>query len=200
MRLLHTTTLKFEEYFDSEIPEYVILSHRWGAGEVSYKDIRKGENLPEPGMTKIKGCCRMAASVGRRWAWIDTCCIDKRSSAELSEAINSMYSWYERSVVCYVFLHDVEISNEERSKKDPPYAQKEVQKKVLGASWFTRGWTLQELLAPSEVIFFDKNWRILGTRHQLADVIAPVTKIHWGYLWAKSVKPISQASVAEKMS
>lgn len=200
MRLLHTRTFEFGEFFDSEIPEYVILSHRWCAGEVSYKDMRKGSRGPEQGMKKIKGFCVMAASCGYNWAWIDTCCIDKRSSAELSEAINSMYNWYERSVICYVYLHDVEVSSVERSNRDSPHVRERIQQKLVGSSWFTRGWTLQELLAPSEVIFFDKNWWKIDTRHQLADIISGVTKIDWPYLFAKSIQPISRASVAEKLS
>ena len=85
MRLLHTTTLELKEFFDSNIPKYAILSHRWGEKEVTFKEVRKRTAPPGPGLRKIENCCWLAAKNGFQWVWIDTCCIDKRSSAELSE-------------------------------------------------------------------------------------------------------------------
>ena len=104
MRLLHTKTLQLEEFFDSQIPQYAILSHRWGDNEVTFKAMRKGTTQQGSGLAKIENFCRLAAARGFDWAWIDTCCIDKQSSAELSEAINAMFKWYERSGACYVIL------------------------------------------------------------------------------------------------
>lgn len=89
MRLLDTSTLELKEFFDSDIPMYAILSHRWGEKEVSFKEVRKCTALPGPGLMKIENCCRLAALCGFKWVWIDTCCIDKRSSAELSEGTYS---------------------------------------------------------------------------------------------------------------
>lgn len=120
MRLLNTVTFQFKTFFDYSIPNYAILSHRWGnqEEEVSHKQLRKNLVPPDsPGLVKIQNFCRLAAERGFPWAWIDTCCIDKRSSAELSQAINSMYKWYELSAECYVYLADVEFSVGELSLK-----------------------------------------------------------------------------------
>ena len=169
MRLLHTKTRQFEEFFDSKIPPYAILSHRWGDGEVSFKEMRKGTASHKSGMDKIDSFCRLAATRKFDWAWIDTCCIDKRSSAELSEAINAMFKWYERSGECYVHLSDVEYSSDElqliRERKDAARLCEDLSPlstKFRKSSWFTRGWTLQELLAPKKsTVFFSTQ---IGTR------------------------------------
>lgn len=123
MRLLHTTELRFQEFFDDQVPEYAILSHRWGEEEVSYQDFLANRGNDGAGYAKIRAFCNVAATDSEsyqrkslrgsrgpcpfKWVWIDTCCIDKSSSAELSEAINSMYEWYADSVVCYAYLSDV---------------------------------------------------------------------------------------------
>ena len=106
MRLLHTSTLTLHEFFGDEIPSYAILSHTWGDEEVTLQDLEKGQSKSRAGYAKITGCCALALSNGWEWLWIDTCCIDKTSSAELSEAINSMYRWYRDSGVCYAYLTD----------------------------------------------------------------------------------------------
>lgn len=111
MRLLNTKTLKVEEFLDENIPPYAILSHTWGDGEVSFQDIQSVEfarRARQPGFAKVESVCALASSQRYAYIWIDTCCIDKTSSAELSEAINSMYSWYQRSSICYAYLVDVE--------------------------------------------------------------------------------------------
>ncbi|KAK3670736.1 hypothetical protein LTR78_009428 [Recurvomyces mirabilis] len=163
MRLINTTTLKLEEFFDKSIPNYAILSHRWEADEVNYKDYVKGRyQTTQQGYQKIKSCCELAVRRGRGYVWIDTCCIDKRSSAELSEAINSMYKWYQDAVECYVYLSDVQ-----------PYMEsQDWQMHFSSSAWFKRGWTLQELLAPCITIFFADDWSILGigtNRHNFSD-------------------------------
>lgn len=109
MRLLDTATVELHEFFGDNIPEYAILSHTWGDGEISYQSLEqaKTEASPRPGYGKICQCCELARSNGYRYLWIDTCCIDKTSSAELSEAINSMYRWYRDSAICYAYLKDV---------------------------------------------------------------------------------------------
>lgn len=110
MRLINTTTGLFTDFADVEqSPPYAILSHTWTDHEVSYKDYRKGRNKSFSGYAKIKSTLELARSDGLEYAWIDTCCIDKESSAELSLAINSMYQWYEHSRVCYVHLADIDI-------------------------------------------------------------------------------------------
>ena len=132
-------TLIFEQ-----IPEYVILFHTWDVGEVTFEDLSKPDVASMAGYSKIVGCCNLAVRDGYEWAWIDTCCIDKRSSAELSDAINSMYRWYWQAAICYAYLSDVSTNYN-------------AWKQELEASrWFTRGWTLQELLAPAVVEFYNK--------------------------------------------
>lgn len=183
MRLLNTTTLEFGEFFDDEIPEYLILSHRWGKDEVSYQQMESG-NVPNgQGSDKIRGFCQLAAQKWVEWAWVDTCCIDKKSSAELTEAINSMKRWYSNAQECLVYLSDVQ-------KGDPAQS-------IQGSEWFRRGWTVQELLAPQQAIFFDKQWSQLGTRFELRDDISVAARIDSEFLergkW-------SNTSVACKMS
>lgn len=206
MRLLQTNTLQLEEFFDSQIPPYAILSHRWSHHEVSFKEMRKGTAPQGSGMAKIQSFCQLAATRGFDWAWIDTCCIDKRSSAELSEAINAMYKWYERSGECYVHLSDVEYSSHELP------LERGNEEKFRTSSWFTRGWTLQELLAPqkSKVVFFDANWNEIGGLPQLASAVSEVTRIEescMGFKQSYSSKeplaaltPCADTSVAKRMS
>jgi hypothetical protein len=107
MRLLHSTTLELREFTETEIPPYAILSHTWGKDEVSFEDMQNGDDAKKKkGYSKIQRRCEIAASDGFEYAWVDTCCIDKTSSSELSEAINSMYQWYQKAEVCYVYLSD----------------------------------------------------------------------------------------------
>jgi hypothetical protein len=109
MRLINTTTRAFEEFLGGNIPQYAILSHTWEEEEVSCADYLDGKHLTShmKGYAKIDKTCEIAAEEGIQYAWIDTCCIDKRSSAELTEAINSMFRWYERAEVCYAYLSDL---------------------------------------------------------------------------------------------
>ena len=198
MRLLHSETLEFKEFLDeTTIPPYAILSHTWGPDEVSYKEMRKSRDAAEEkeGFKKINFCANQAKADGYSYFWIDTACIDKRSSAELSEAINSMYRWYERSSVCYALLIDV--------AKDPRYwnldyysGYDEHHYMLRNCRWFTRGWTLQELLAPKQIIFFCQDLTVIGTRATLAYVIWQITGIPIGNL-SKSAQ--EKPSVAEKM-
>jgi hypothetical protein len=153
MRVLDTTSLEFKEFPDLPDASYAILSHRWGAEEVTYKEYRKNRDNVRcrAGYNKVVEFCHVARQRGFRYAWVDTCCIDKRSSAELSEAINSMYRWYRESTDCYVFLEDY--------RPDDP-------RSVGACEWFTRGWTLQELLAPTYCVFFTRAWEIIGHKHR----------------------------------
>ena len=149
MYLINTSTLHLEEFISDVAPRYAILSHTWEKEEVSFQEFSQQplstNTRKKSGCVKINECCRLANSRGIAYAWIDTCCIDKKSSAELSEAINSMYTWYEGSRVCVVYLVDVSRAVLER----------EGLKHFEASRWFTRGWTLQELLAPVHVDFFD---------------------------------------------
>ena len=200
MRLLHTTELTFKEFFDGSIPHYCILSHCWGDDEVSYNDFLAGRNTNSKGYAKILAACDYAFRVGDRdhprsllrssydWIWIDTCCIDKSSSAELTEAINSMYAWYDYADVCFAYLHDVTSSND----------LEETLSSFRKSDWHTRGWTLQELLVPRHVCFLDQTWRAFGTKQSLADTISEVTDISSQHLFGVFLR--SFVSVAEKMT
>lgn len=184
MRLINTATLEFREFFDRDIPRYAILSHRWGSDEVSFQDFEKGLRQSREGFAKIDNCCDLALSHNNEWAWVDTCCIDKKSSAELTEAINSMYNWYKRASVCYVYLNDV------KWKKDTPELRQASMESIRESSWFTRGWTLQELLAPQVVYFFDQDWQYIGTKDGLAYEISEITGIDTQYLLPNAEKKL----------
>jgi hypothetical protein len=106
MRLINTSTGEFEEFVTRDILAYAILSHTWDLEEVTYQDYVSGAFERKKGYDKIRMTCSLASKAGLSYAWVDTCCIDKRSSAELTEAINSMYQWYQRSIICYVLLSD----------------------------------------------------------------------------------------------
>ncbi|KAL9616609.1 MAG: hypothetical protein Q9160_008554 [Pyrenula sp. 1 TL-2023] len=175
MRLLHAKTKEFQEFFDTQIPPYAILSHTWGEQEATFEDIRRpgfdrklGLRKRKLGWSKIHGCCHQALADGLDWVWIDTCNIDKSSSAELSEAINSMFNWYSDAEKCYALLSDV-------CDRDELYSKRPIR-------WFTRGWTLQELLAPREVIFYSRDWHQIATKLADADLIGSITGINPGTL------------------
>ncbi|RMZ68247.1 HET domain [Pyrenophora seminiperda CCB06] len=111
MRLLNTRSEKFEEFFGRRIPEYAILSHTWEEDEVSYQDYLSGIHKDKKGYSKIKKTLSLARTSEIPYAWVDTCCINKSDSAELTETINSMYTWYQRSALCYVYLSDLDINS-----------------------------------------------------------------------------------------
>lgn len=164
MRLINTETLELHEFSsDREAPKYGILSHRWGEDEVGYKDFVKKRTTSGAGYGKIVDCCAFARSRELSWLWVDTCCIDKRSSSELSEAINSMYSWYANSEECYAYLMDLDLERCRSERPSPALAK---------STWFTRGWTLQELIAPGRVILLDKSWNVLGQKYLLRPTTA----------------------------
>ncbi|KAJ4376347.1 hypothetical protein N0V83_001630 [Neocucurbitaria cava] len=172
MRLLHTSTLEVE-YFLQSTPKYVILSHTWGEEEVSLQDIQSGSAPSKKGYAKITACCKKAAEDGFSYCWIDTCCIDKTSSAELSESINSMYMYYKNSSICYAYIADFDIERGHSPSLNDINAPH-----GLGSQrWFSRGWTLQELIAPPIVEFYDVNWKEFGTRLSLQQQLTAITGI-----------------------
>ncbi|KAI6017599.1 heterokaryon incompatibility protein-domain-containing protein [Pisolithus microcarpus] len=165
---------------DDTTTHYAILSHRWGA-EVNYEEMvglmkmeeeEREEVKQRDGYQKILKSCEQAAKDGYKWLWIDTCCIDKRSSAELSEAINSMYRWYQNAQICYAYLNDVGESTFPTKEDDDKYSQSNG-----WPEWFVRGWTLQELIAPKEVEFFNKGWVPIGNKRRLAPTLQVITGI-----------------------
>ncbi|KAI6001702.1 heterokaryon incompatibility protein-domain-containing protein, partial [Pisolithus marmoratus] len=173
------------EELDDKTTRYAILSHRWG-NEVSYKEMiglmkmveeEKEEVRQRDGYQKIIKSCEQAMKDGYKWLWIDTCCIDKRSSSELSEAINSMYRWYQNAQVCYAYLHDIHESQWLNMRN----SFRPLENTSL-PEWFTRGWTLQELIAPKQVEFFNKDWVPIGNKQHLAPMLGGITGIPCGVL------------------
>ncbi|KAH7333345.1 heterokaryon incompatibility protein-domain-containing protein [Rhexocercosporidium sp. MPI-PUGE-AT-0058] len=187
MRLINTQTYNFSEYLGDNIPIYAILSHTWGSEEVTYQDWLSVQHQNPPrwgwvevpaeiselkskaGYIKISSACEIARAEGYEWIWADTVCIDKTNSVELSETINMMYEWYRDAIVCYAFLSDV-----------PPATLEECAESGNSfrcSRWFTRGWTLQELLAPAEVIFYSREWTRIGEREELVELLYAITSI-----------------------
>ncbi|KAI0159818.1 heterokaryon incompatibility protein-domain-containing protein [Xylariaceae sp. FL1272] len=165
MKLLNTSTQQLKDFIGKNRPKYAILSHTWGEEEILYEDVTKPGNdwHSKGGASKVLNSCELAESKGFEWIWIDTCCIDKKSSAELSESINSMFKWYAESTVCIAYLADVQQGDESK-----PLSQ---------SRWFTRGWTLQELIAPVSVEFWDKDWTFIADRSWIHSDISSATRI-----------------------
>jgi hypothetical protein len=162
MWLIDTTTLKLRSFHECPTGAYAILSHTWSRSpddELNFVEFEAGAGRGKIGFQKIQKCCEQARKDGLHYAWVDTCCIDKRSSSELSEAINSMFNWYARASKCYAYLADVPDTSFEESL------------------WFTRGWTLQELLAPKAISFYTRDWTWLGDEITLARELQAITSI-----------------------
>ncbi|OBT84267.1 hypothetical protein VE02_06966 [Pseudogymnoascus sp. 03VT05] len=189
MRLVNTKTLRIEEFFDGHAPKYAILSHRWLDGEVTLQEMQAESCTNKPGYDKILSTCKQALSDGLSYAWIDTCCIDKTSSAELSEAINSMYRWYAEAQICYAFFNDVAVDDVTSGPGEDPFAK---------SMWFSRGWTLQELVAPEHVTFYNASWVEIGTKASLRVAIAAVTQIDVSML--QTGANLEDYSIARRMS
>jgi hypothetical protein len=177
MRLIDIKTLALKEFFGDQIPPYAILSHTWQEEEVSFQDWADQSSASrKKGYKKIFDTCQLAKKHGHDYVWVDTNCIDKSSSSELTEAINSMFKWYQRAQVCYVYLSDV-----------PSSEPGEFSECFHSSRWFSRGWTLQELLAPQDVKFYSNDWSFLGTKESLCSEISSITGISIQYLWEKSL-------------
>jgi hypothetical protein len=180
---------------DVDPPPYAILSHTWTEGqEVTYNELVAGTGKDKTGYDKIRFCGNQAAADGLEYFWIDTCCIDKSTSDELSTAINSMFRWYQRAAKCYVHLSDVFVPDEISDAEAFPLAW---QAAFRQSRWFTRGWTLQELLAPASVEFFSKQGKRLGSRVSLEQKINDITKIPIAALRGQH---LSEFSVEDRMS
>ncbi|KAF2822886.1 HET-domain-containing protein [Ophiobolus disseminans] len=171
---------------ENERPRYGILSHRWREEEVLFTDMssERSDTQAKRGYHKLEACCDIAFRYGLRYLWCDTCCIDKSSSAELSEAINSMYEYYARADLCIAYLDDIE---------DDAHSDSYLNR----ATWFTRGWTLQELIAPAHIEFFSQGWKPLGTKATLSRQISVACGISVKVLTGTSLEG---TYVSEKMS
>jgi hypothetical protein len=195
MRLLHIDDegeICLTEFIGNNIPPYAILSHTWGPDheEITYRDVIDAATNPgyqrKEGYRKLEFCIKQAILHNLHYVWIDTCCIDKSSSAELSEAINSMFRWYQNADRCYVFLTDI-------------WAYVPGKPQSLKASrWFTRGWTLQELLAPESVEFFTCNGVYLGELASLTVPVQQITGIPKDVL--RRSRPLTDYSVESRLS
>jgi hypothetical protein len=196
MRLLEYTNdgeFSLTQFFD-DIPPYAILSHTWGPEEVTFGDMMYGNGTSKTGFDKIRFCGEQARDDSLHYFWVDTCCIDKSSSAELAEAINSMFRWYHDAAKCYVFLSDVlkdTIESKDQSRQLP------WESAFRESRWFKRGWTLQELIAPASVGFFSKNQECLGDKKSLERLICEITGIP-----SKALRgsPLADFSTTERMS
>jgi hypothetical protein len=198
MRLLYITAdeeiVWTKDLIGDRIPPYAILSHTWKEGqEVTFDDIKSHGKITKThantkeGYQKIFFCARQAKRDGLRYFWVDTCCIDKTNNTELSEAINSMFCWYQNSEKCYVYLPDIEYDTLDGDGESA----------FRKSRWFTRGWTLQELLAPKSVEFFSKHGSQLGSKESLKDAIRDITGIPVNALLGGQ---LSDFSIAERFS
>jgi ankyrin repeat protein len=194
--LLRSNTGEFdltEDFIDNNtIPPYAILSHTWDGEEVTFTDLKDGTAKDKVGYNKIQFCGQQAERDGLRYFWVDTCCINKSSSAELQEAINSMFRWYQNAERCYVYLSDVPDGSPDRDdeclRRWKPAFKK--------CRWFTRGWTLQELIAPASVEFFSKGGAYLGNRQSLEQTVYEITGIA---VEALRGRPLSQFRTDERL-
>ncbi|KAI1095157.1 HET-domain-containing protein [Rostrohypoxylon terebratum] len=203
MRLMDTTSPPYtiEEFLGDSIPPYAILSHTWGQEEVTFEEWQNidSSTYQKSGFKKIQGACMQAKRDGFNWLWVDTNCI-QRGPLELAEAINSMFRWYRDAEICYAYLQDVPSSG-------PNGQPEEVMALFEKSRWFHRGWTLQELLAPEEVVFYTEDWQRLGSKaglltskkdESLTSKIAEITGIDEAYL--NGSMPLRTSSVAKRLS
>ncbi|CCF38521.1 HET domain-containing protein [Colletotrichum higginsianum] len=199
MWLISTETSKLHAFIPPDVPPYAILSHTWEAGEVTFQEFADLDAAREkPGFAKIDKTCELARQNGLEWVWVDTCCIDKSSSAELSEAINSMFEWYRLSAVCFAYLADLPVGSPSLWMFE---SESGIHKRPC--RWFQRGWTLQELIAPSRLEFFDVGWNSRGFKtdgtvlrqlSSMAGIRGKTARV------LKNSDAIGEISIAERMS
>jgi hypothetical protein len=185
MRLINTRTLELQDFSLLAIPPYAILSHTWGDSEVSFRDMSLPSRFSKIGFEKIVKTCQLAREYGLGFAWVDTCCIDKSSSAELTESISSMWQYYINAAVCYVSLGDLQPNTP-------------VNDGLAYCRWFTRGWTLQELIAPKKLEFYDMSWTYRGSKFDFIHSISSTTGIPTAIL--RGEESLASFSIAERMS
>lgn len=161
MRLLNVESFELVEFLRDDEPQYAIASHRWGDREATFLEVRNGVNTHTTGYQKVVNFAEYVKTKvpSVKWLWIDTCCINKESAAELSEAINLMFEWYKRAEICLGYLGDVETIDDTGA--------------FYRSEWFERGWTLQELLAPRVLVFLTRKWEVLGHKGEVADDFPP---------------------------
>jgi hypothetical protein len=187
--------LTMMSFAGNAVPPYAILSHTWGADteEVTFADLREGGGKDKPGYKKISFCGQQAQQDSLQYFWVDTCCINKSDKAELSLAIRSMFGWYRNATKCYAYLPDVSVGKGTLSSMLSEFTWEPA---FRLSRWFTRGWTLQELLAPRIVEFFSEDWENLGNKGSLKLLIHTMTSIS---LEALDGAPLSKFSVNERL-
>jgi len=160
--------------FKANPPPYAILSHTWGQTdeEVSYAEVINGLGKEKRGYRKIEFCASQGKQDNLQYFWVDTCCIDKWNHLELSKAINSMFHWYQNAAKCYVILSDVPVPDPADIARQSAW-----EASFKESKWFTRGWTLQELIAPVSVEFFSFEGHLLGDKKSLEHLICETTGI-----------------------
>lgn len=185
--------LSLSEDILEKIPPYAMLSHTWGADheEVTFYDLKSDRGKSKAGYAKIYFCGEQARKDGLQYFWVDTCCIDKANHTELSENITSMFRWYRDAVNCYVYLSDVSVRNDGNMQ-----SQQRWESAFRNSRWFTRGWTLQELIAPKSVKFYSQEGEYLGNKDTLERQIHAITGIPVSALRGA---PLSHFSVEERM-
>ncbi|KXJ84597.1 heterokaryon incompatibility protein-domain-containing protein [Microdochium bolleyi] len=183
LKLREDRSLSLQEYPPEDVPPYAILSHTWGPDdqEITFQD--------------LTFCSQQAAVDDLKHFWIDTCCIDKSNSQELQEAINSMFRWYRDAKHCYVFLADVHRNSSENYGDTLPHGQWELA--FRSSRWLTRGWTLQELIAPRSVKFFSADGKALGDKTTLEMLLYECTRVPVDALRGRS---LADFSIDERLS
>ncbi|KAL1861658.1 hypothetical protein Daus18300_008774 [Diaporthe australafricana] len=207
MRALDSTTFELASFDShSEFKQkggYAVLSHRWNDTEITFEQfgghmdaLRAAGNTPleSPQQEKIRGACQIARAKGIKWMWIDSCCINKSKGSELTKALNSMFEWYHDANLCVTYLPDITRKGGSTSREDF------INEAGHPSVWFSRGWTLQELLAPGHLEFFDKNWDLIGKRAELAEKIEECTQIQSRYLKGDKRGEFMDACIATKFS
>ena len=198
MRLLRSKPgggFELSNFKTDNIPPYAILSHTWSeGGEVTYDELVAGKGKNKAGYAKLRFCEERATKDNVSYFWVDTCCIDKRDNNELNTALNSMFRWYQRATKCYVYLSDVHVPDEVMDAQTFRITWEDAFRR---SRWFTRGWTLQELLAPASVEFFSANGKQLGSKITLEQAIHETTQIP---IKALRKYDLQEFSVDERMS
>lgn len=194
MRLINVETMQLHYLPNADIAKtkYATLSHTWGQNETTYQKWHDAQARQSDDTKKIRDACKVVKeSLGLQWLWADTCCINKADEDEVNEAVNSNFLWYQSSRVCLAYLSDVPTANLNDNEL--------LSSQVRHSRWFTRGWTLSELLAPPQVVFYAADWTMLGERNEsLKELIYEITGISRMYISGR--RHTRKASVSERIS
>ncbi|KAK8071493.1 HET-domain-containing protein [Apiospora hydei] len=189
MRLLNTSTFQLRRLTEGELaPPYAALSHCWGTDEVVYDDLQNTsiDWSQKHGFRKLMGACAEAVRNHQLdWLWADTVCIDRSSSAELSESINSMYRWYRNCSICLAYMGDACPSSS-------------IEDALEKSQWMRRSWTLIELIAPRQLHLFSADWSLIGTKNSLISTLSRITQIDQAIL--EDADTLSDVSIGKRMS